>query len=67
MKVGRFKKVINYQANVDMTDEEQDLFERVGREVLTRDQIINIGFNHSLMRGLQTLQLPKKRRAKAKR
>lgn len=54
MKVGRFKKVNFWQAKVDMTPQEEELFENVGREVLTREQIINIGFNHSLMRGLET-------------
>lgn len=60
MKVGRFTKKIYWQARVDMSPSDQELFERVGNQVITKDQIINIGFNYCLMRGLQTRK-PKKK------
>ena len=54
MKVGKFKKKTVWQARISMTPDEEKLFEQVGREVITPDDYINFGFNHSLKRGLET-------------
>ena len=52
IKVGKFKKKNVYDAKIDMGDKIKDLFLNLGKEVITEDQYINIGFNYSLIKGL---------------
>ena len=46
IKVGKFKKKNVYDAKIDMGDKIKDLFLNLGKEVITEDQYLNIGFNH---------------------
>ena len=56
IKVGKFKKKNVYDAKIDMGDKIKDLFLNLGKEVITEDQYINIGFNYSLIKGLGYLK-----------
>jgi hypothetical protein len=52
LKVGKFKKKAVYDAKVDMSDQMENTFESLGREHITKEQYINIGFNYALIKGL---------------
>ena len=52
LKVGKFKKKTIYDAKVDMSDQMENTFESLGREHITKEQYINIGFNYALIKGL---------------
>ena len=52
LKVGKFKKKNVYDANVDMSPDIEQVFESLGKENITREQYINIGFNYALIKGL---------------
>jgi len=52
LKVGKFKKKNVYDANVDMSPDIEQMFESLGKENITREQYINIGFNYALIKGL---------------
>ena len=52
LKVGKFKKKNVYDAKVDMCDQMKNLFLDLGRQVITEDEFINIGFNYALIKGL---------------
>ena len=52
LKVGKFKKKNVYDAKIDMGDQMKNLFLDLGRQVITEDQYINIGFNYALIKGL---------------
>jgi len=56
LKVGKFKKKNVYDAKIDMGDQMKNLFLDLGRQVITEDQYINIGFNYSLTKGLEKLK-----------
>jgi len=56
IKVGKFKKKNVYDAKIDMGDKIKDLFLNLGKEVITEDQYINIGFNYTLIKGLGYLK-----------
>lgn len=53
LKVGKFKKKNVYDAKVDMSDKMQNYFLDLGKQVITDDQFINIGFNYALIKGLE--------------
>jgi hypothetical protein len=52
LKIGKFKKKSVYDAKVDMSDQMENTFESLGREHITKEQYINIGFNYALIKGL---------------
>ena len=54
LKIGKFKKKNVYDAKVDMGDQMQNLFLTLGKQVITDDQFINIGFNYALIKGMES-------------
>jgi len=56
LKVGKFKKKNVYDAKIDMGNQMKNLFLDLGKQVITEDQYINIGFNYSLAKGLEKLK-----------
>jgi len=61
LKVGKFKKKNVYDASVDMSPDIEQVFESLGKENITREQYINIGFNYALIKGLgETKKVNKK-------
>ena len=52
IKIGKFKKKSVYDADVEMDTNTQNSLASIGREVITEEQYINIGFNYALIRGL---------------
>ena len=64
LKVGKFKKKNVYDAKIDMGDQMKNLFLDLGRQVITEDQYINIGFNYSLAKGLDNLEKSNKSKRK---
>ena len=53
LKVGKFKKKNVYDVDVDMSDHHRSYFLDLGKQVITDDQFINIGFNYALIKGLE--------------
>ena len=53
LKVGKFKKKNVYDAKVDMGDQMERYFLDLGKQVITNEQFINIGFNYALVKGLK--------------
>ena len=53
LKVGKFKKKNVYDAKVDMGDKMENYFLDLGKQVITDEQFINIGFNYALIKGLE--------------
>lgn len=53
LKVGNFKKKNVYDAKVDMGDQMEKYFLDLGKQVITDEQFINIGFNYALIKGLE--------------
>jgi hypothetical protein len=60
LKIGKFKKKAVYDAKVDMSDQMENTFESLGREHITKEQYINIGFNYALIKGLGEIKSKKK-------
>ena len=60
LKVGKFKKKNVYDADVDMSPDMEQMFESLGKENITREQYINIGFNYALIKGLGEMKNKKK-------
>jgi len=60
LKIGKFKKKAVYDAKVDMGDQMENTFESLGREHITKEQYINIGFNYALIKGLGEIKNKKK-------
>lgn len=52
LKVGKFKKRNVYDSKIDMGDSMKDYFLGLGKQVITDEQFINIGFNYALLKGL---------------
>ena len=48
IKVGLFKMVKFYQADVTAPDEWFDIIANIGSKVITRDALFNVGANHIL-------------------
>ncbi len=60
LKIGKFKKKNVYDVDVDMSDHNRNYFLDLGKQVITEDQYVNIGFNYALVRGLELAQeIPK--------
>jgi len=53
LKIGKFKKKNVYDAKVDMGDQMEKYFLDLGKQVITDEQFINIGFNYALIKGLE--------------
>ena len=53
LKIGKFKKKSVYDAKVDMSDQMENTFESLGREHITKEQYINIGFNYAVAKGIE--------------
>ena len=53
IKIGKFKKKSVYDADIEMDTNTQNSLASIGREVITEEQYINIGFNYALIRGLE--------------
>jgi hypothetical protein len=62
LKIGKFKKKTIYDAKVDMSDQMENTFESLGREHITKEQYINIGFNYALIKGLGEAKKVKSKR-----
>lgn len=56
IKIGKFKKKSVYDADIEVDTETQNYLVSIGREVITEEQYMNIGFNHALIRGLEIAQ-----------
>ena len=54
LKIGKFKKKNVYDAKVDMGDQMEKYFLDLGKQVITDEQFINIGFNYALIKGLES-------------
>jgi hypothetical protein len=48
VKIGKFKMVKYYQADVTAPDEWFDIIANIGSKVITRDALFNVGANHIL-------------------
>lgn len=44
--VGPFKPVKYYEADIEAPEKWLEHFRQIGRQVITEDQYLNIGFNH---------------------
>ena len=62
LKIGKFKKKTIYDAKIDMSDQMENTFESLGREHITKEQYINIGFNYALIKGLGEAEKTKSKR-----
>jgi len=62
LKVGKFKKKNVYDAKVDMGDQMEKYFLDLGKQVITDDQFINIGFNYALIKGLELAEKVKNKK-----
>ena len=67
LKIGKFKKKSVYDAKVDMSDQMENTFESLGREHITKEQYINIGFNYALIKGLGEAKKVKSKKSGDKR
>jgi hypothetical protein len=47
---------------VDMSPDMEQMFETLGKENITREQYINIGFNYALIKGLGEAKKTKSKR-----
>ena len=52
LKVGKFKKKSVYDVKVDMGYDMNNFLLSLGKQVITNDQYIGIGFNYALIKGL---------------
>jgi len=68
LKVGKFKKKSVYDVDVDMSEHNRNYFLDLGRQVITEDQYVNIGFNYALLKGLELAEeIAKKNKNKKKK
>lgn len=61
LKIGRFIKKNVYESKVDMDEQTQNYFLGLGKQVITDEQFINIGFNYALIKGLEEAKRNKKK------
>jgi len=66
LKVGKFKKKNVYDVDVDMSEHNRAYFLDLGRQVITEDQYVNIGFNYALLKGLELAEEIAKKNKKKK-
>ena len=62
LKVGKFKKKNVFDTQVDMGDRMREFFLGLGRQIITEDEFINIGFNYALIKGLGGAKKTKSKR-----
>ena len=62
LKLGKFKKKNVYDAKVDMGDQMEKYFLDLGKQVITNEQFINIGFNYALIKGLELAEKTKNKK-----
>jgi hypothetical protein len=68
LKIGKFKKKNVYDVDVDMSEHHKNYFLDLGKQVITDDQFISIGFNYALIQGLELAeQIAKKNKNKKKK
>ena len=68
IKVGLFKMVKFYQADVTAPDEWFDIIANIGSKVITRDALFNVGANHILTNAVNNkFELTSVKRASNKR
>ncbi len=68
LTVGPFKKVTYYQADIEGPDAELDMIVNLGKQVITREQYLNIGMNHIIMNLVDNkFELKAKSNAKSKK
>ena len=68
LKLGKFKKKSVYDVDVDMSDHHRSYFLDLGKQVITEDQYVNIGFNYALLKGLELAEeIAKKNKNKKKK
>jgi hypothetical protein len=68
LKIGKFKKKNVYDVDVDMSDHHRSYFLDLGKQVITDDQFISIGFNYALIKGLELAeQIAEKNKKKKKK
>jgi len=66
LKIGKFKKKNVYDVDVDMSDHNRNYFLDLGKQVITEDQYVNIGFNYALLKGLELAEEIAKKNKKKK-
>jgi hypothetical protein len=66
LKIGKFKKKNVYDVDVDMSDHNRAYFLDLGKQVITDDQFISIGFNYALIKGLELAEEIAKKNKKKK-
>jgi len=66
LKIGKFKKKSVYDVDVDMSDHNRSYFLDLGKQVITEDQYVNIGFNYALLKGLELAEEIAKKNKKKK-
>ena len=66
LKLGKFKKKSVYDVDVDMSDHNRNYFLDLGKQVITEDQYVNIGFNYALTKGLELAEEIAKKNKKKK-
>ena len=68
LKLGKFKKKSVYDVDVDMSDHNRNYFLDLGKQVITEDQYVSIGFNYALLKGLELAEeIAKKNKNKNKK
>ena len=68
LKIGKFKKKNVYDVDVDMSEHNRAYFLDLGKQVITDDKFINIGFNYALIKGLELAEeIAKKNKNKKKK
>jgi hypothetical protein len=68
IKVGPFKMVKFYQADVTAPDEWFDIIANIGSKVITRDALFNVGANHILTNAINNkFELESVKKASKKR
>ena len=68
LTVGPFKRVSYYQADIEGPDAELDMIANLGKQVITREQYLNIGMNHIIMNMVNNkFELKTKSNAKSKK
>lgn len=68
IKIGLFKMVKFYQADVTAPDEWFDIIANIGSKVITRDALFNVGANHILTNAVNNkFELTSVKRASNKR
>lgn len=60
LKIGKFVKKTHYNLKADMGDAIKDYLLNYGKQTITEDEYINIGFNNALLKGIDSVKISKK-------